>query len=180
MKKQLIIATLALGAIVFGTNNVLAQNNTATTAVNIILADVISIDGTSVANGGAVDFTYNTASDYYTTKNAVVENSLKVTSTKNFNITVKAAGDSFVGPTANIPLDVMTIKPSSGGTMQGTEHTITPSTTDQILIGNVGKGYMLTLTLDYEISAAKASSSDILGKPAEIYTQTVTYTATAL
>ena len=61
MKKQLIIATLALGAIVFGTNNVQAQNHTATTTVNIVLADVISIDAGSVDTGGLVEFTYVTA-----------------------------------------------------------------------------------------------------------------------
>ncbi|MCX8525528.1 peptidoglycan-binding protein LysM, partial [Chryseobacterium formosus] len=41
-------------------------------------------------------------------------------------------------------------------------------------------GSALTLNLDYMIPAAKSSSSDILGKPAGTYTQTVTYTATAL
>lgn len=180
MKKQLIIATLALGAIVFGTNNVQAQNNTATTAVNIILSDVISIDASSVANGGAVDFKYNTAADYYTTKNAVVENSLIVTSTKDFNITVQADAANFVGSTATIPLDVMTIRPATGGTMGGQEKVITLSTDDQVLVESAPLGYRLSLNLDYEIDAAKASSSDILGKPAETYTQNVTYTATAL
>ncbi|MCG2417937.1 peptidoglycan-binding protein LysM, partial [Aequorivita sp. F47161] len=38
----------------------------------------------------------------------------------------------------------------------------------------------VVLELDYLIPAAKSSSSDILGKPAGTYTQTVTYTATAL
>ena len=41
MKKQIIIATLALGAIVLGTNNLQAQTPTATTTVNITLADIL-------------------------------------------------------------------------------------------------------------------------------------------
>ena len=179
MKKQIIIATLALGAIVFGTNNVQAQNHTATTAVNIILSDVISIDG-GVAIGGAVDFNYLTAADYNSTKNAVVENSLIVTSTKNFDVKVKADGANFTNGSNNIPVDVLTIKAATGGSMAGTQNTIVLSTADQVLIANAPLGSALTLDLDYTIPAAKSSSADILGKPAGTYTQTVTYTATAL
>ncbi len=177
MKKQIIIATLALGAIVFGTNNVQAQS--ATTAVNIILSDVISIDG-GVAIGGAVDFNYVTAADYNSTKNAVVENSLIVTSTKNFDVKVKADGANFTNGSNNIPVDVLTIKAATGGSMAGTQNTIVLSTADQVLIANAPLGSALTLDLDYTIPAAKSSSADILGKPAGTYTQTVTYTATAL
>lgn len=178
MKKQIIIATLALGAIVFGTNNVQAQ--TATTTVNIILNDVISIDAGSVAIGGAVDFNYVTAADYNSTKNVVVANSLIVTSTKNFDIKVKADGDNFTDGTNNIPVNVLTIKAATGGSMTGTQNSIVLSNADQVLIGNAPLGSALTLNLDYEIPAARSSSSDILGKPAGTYTQTVTYTATAL
>jgi len=179
MKKQLIIATLALGAIVFGTNNVQAQNKTATTAVNIILNDVISIDAGSVANGGVVDFNYVTAADYNSDKSVNVPTSLKVTSTKNFDVKVKAEGSNFSDGTNNIPVDVMTIK-AAGGTVKGTQNTIVLSATDQVLIANAPLGSALTLDLDYTIPAAESSSSKILGKPAGKYTQNVTYTATAL
>jgi len=180
MKKQLIIATLALGAIVFGTNNAQAQNKTATTAVNIILNDVISIDAGSVAIGGAVDFNYVTAEDYNTSTTVIVPTSLKVTSTKNFDVKVKAEGANFTNGSNVIPVNVLTIKAATGGTMAGTQNTIVLSTTDQVLIGNAPLGSALTLDLDYTIPAAKSSSSDILGKPAGTYTQKVTYTATAL
>src|SRR5690554_5417871 len=103
MKKQLIIATLALGAIVFGTTNAQAQN-TATTTVNIVLNDVISIDAGSVAIGGLVAFNYVTAEDYNTVTNVVVPNSLIVTSTKNFDIKVKADGPTFTDGTNDIPV----------------------------------------------------------------------------
>jgi len=46
MKKQIVISALTFGAIILGTNNVQAQNTTATTTVNITLNDVISIDAT--------------------------------------------------------------------------------------------------------------------------------------
>lgn len=180
MKKQIIIATLALGAIVFGTNNAQAQNHTATTTVNITLADVISIDTGSKAIDGVVNFNYATAEDYNTVQTVNKPTSLIVTSTKNFDVKVKANGANFANGSNNIPVDVLTVKAAAGGTMAGTQNTIVLSTSDQVLIGNAPLGSALTLDLDYEIPAAKSSSADILGKPAGTYTQTVTYTASAL
>jgi len=159
----------------------MAQNHTATTTVNINLSDVISIDNGSVAIGGLVEFNYVTAADYNNGLGAVtVPNSLIVTSTKNFDVKVKAVGANFTNGTNNIPVNVLTIKAATGGSMAGTKNSIVLSTTDQVLIGNAPLGSALTLNLDYEIPAAKSSSADILGKPAGTYTQTVTYTATAL
>ena len=180
MKKQIILTALTLGAIVLGTNNVQAQNKTATTAVNIILNDVISIDTGSIAIGGAVDFKYVTAADYNSEKTATVAKSLIVTSTKNFDVKVKADGANFNNGINTIPVNVLTIKAATGGTVAGTKNTVVLSTTDQVLIANAPLGSALTLNLDYTIPAAKSSSSDILGKPAGTYTQNVTYTATAL
>ena len=179
MKKQIAISALAIGAIVLGTNNVQAQNHTATTAVNIILNDVISIDATSIANGGAVDFKYVTAEDYNKDKTAIVRNSLIVTSTEEFNVNVKADGN-FLNKTAgtNIPVDVLTIKAATGGSMNGTPSTVTLSTNDQLLIAKAPLGSALTLDLDYTIPKEKSSSTDILGKKAGTYTANVTYTVT--
>ncbi|MGO1728667.1 MAG: peptidoglycan-binding protein LysM, partial [Flavobacteriaceae bacterium] len=119
MKKQVIIAAVALGAFVFGTNNVQAQAQ-ATTEVNIILNDVISFGSGSVANGGQVDFNYITAADYNDGLGAVnVANSLIVTSTKNFDVKVKAEGANFTDGTNNIPVDVLTINAAAGGSMAG-------------------------------------------------------------
>ncbi|MDY0930123.1 peptidoglycan-binding protein LysM, partial [Chryseobacterium sp. CFBP8996] len=90
MTKQIVIAALTLGAIALGTNNVKAQNTTAITTVNITLNDVISIDAGSAAIGNTVDFNYATAADYNSDQTITKANSLKVTSTKNFNVKVKA------------------------------------------------------------------------------------------
>lgn len=183
MKKQIIIAVAALGAFLFGIGNAQAQNHTATTTINIILADVISIhDGAenSAAIGGQVVLNFETAEHYNEGINAVVPNSLTVTSTTDFHIKVKANGTSFEGAgTESIPVDVMTIQ-VDGGTMGGIATPVELSTTDQTLVTNAPLGSTLTLDLDYRIPAAKSSSSDILGKPAGTYTQTVTYTATTI
>ena len=181
MTKQIAIAALTIGTFILGTNNVHAQNTTATTTANITLNDVISIDAGSSAIGGAVAFNYATATDYNSEKTVAQANALKITSTKSFNVKVKAGGANFINGTNLIPVNVLTIKPSTAaGSMGGTKSTVVLSATDQTLVSNAALGSALTLNLDYTIPAAKSSSSDILGKPAGTYTQTVTYTATAL
>lgn len=179
MKKQIAIAVLAIGAIVLGTNNLQAQNNTAKAIVNINLKDVISIDSGAATGGGDVNFNYVTAQDYNSDQTVSKANSLQITSTKSFDVKVKADGANFVNGTNLIPVDVVTIKAAAGGTMGGTKNDITLTTTDQTLVAAAPKGSKLTLNLDYFIPASKSSSTDILGKPAGTYTQTVTYTATA-
>ncbi|KUJ52153.1 hypothetical protein, partial [Chryseobacterium sp. JAH] len=142
-------------------------------------------DSGSTAIGNTVDFNYATAADYNSDQTITKANSLKITSTKNFNVKVKAGGGSFVNGTNLIPVNVLTIKAAAAaGSMGGTKTPVVLSETDQTLVSNAPLGSALTLNLDYTIpaskSASKSSSSDILGKPAGTYTQTVTYTATAL
>src|SRR5690606_13540174 len=182
MKKQIIIVALALVAIGLGSNKVLAQSNTATTTVNITLADVIAIDQTaSAAAGGVVNFDYSTAEDYNSDQTVNVPTSLVVTSTNTFDIKVKADGANFISGSDNIPVDVLTIKPVMSGTttMTGTPSNVVLSTTDQTLVSGAELGSNRVLELDYFIPEAKSSSPAILGKPEGTYTQTVTYTATA-
>lgn len=181
MKKQIVIAALTFGAIILGTSAVKAQNTTATTTVNITLSDVISIDAGSTAISGAVAFNYVTAADYNSEKTVAQANALKVTSTKSFVVKVKAGGPNFINGSNLIPVDVLTIKAATAsGTMGGTKSAVVLSAADQTLVANAPLGSALTLNLDYVIPAAQSSSSKILGKPAGTYTQTVTYTATAL
>lgn len=182
MKKQIIIATLALGAIVFGTNNVQAQaglTDNAQTKVNIILSDVISID----ASATEVTFTYDSAAAYNSDQDYDVADNLKVTSTRSFDIAVKAASENFSDGTNNIPVSVLSINPISGGStnMTGSQTAVSElSTTDQKVISNATLGSELILGINYEILGSKSSSSDILGKPSGTYTQQVIYTATTL
>jgi hypothetical protein len=178
MKKQIIFAALALGAFVLGSNNVNAQAS-ATTTVNLILSDVISIDAGSVSNGGVVDFNYVTATDYNTAKNVTVPNSLIVTSSKNFDVKVKAEGANFVNGTNLIPVAVLQVKAVTGGTIGGTLNAITLTTSDQVLVTNATLGAQKSLSIDYSISAVNAQTV-LLGKAAGTYTQKVKYTATAL
>jgi hypothetical protein len=181
MTKQIAISAFTIGAIILGINNVQAQNRTATTTATITLNDVISIDAGSTAIGGTVAFNYVTAADYNSDQTITKANSLKVTSTKNFSVKVKAGGPNFVNGSNSIPVDVLTIKAAvAPGNMGGTKNDVVLSAGERTLVANAPLGSALILNLDYTIPAAKSSSSDILGKPAGTYTQTVTYTATVL
>jgi hypothetical protein len=178
MKKQIFIAILSLGAI--GTNQLQAQNSDQVgTSVNIILADIISIDEGSVASGGAVDFNYVNTTDYNSSKSVTVPNSLVINSSKNFDVKIKSEGANFVNGANLIPVDVLQVKAISGGSLMGTMNEVTLSAADQVLVSNATLGSKQTLNIAYSISAEKASKV-LLGKPKGAYTQTVTYTATAL
>lgn len=179
MRKQIIIATLSLAAICFGTNSALAQgSNQVGTTVNIILADILSIDDGSMASEGAVDFNYANTIDYNSAKNVTVANSLVIISSKNFDVKVKSDGANFVSGSNFIPVDVLQIKAAPGGTVDGNFKQITLSTEDQLLVSNASLGSNKSLNIDYSISAEKASKV-LLGKPLGTYMQKVTYTATA-
>src|SRR5699024_1219649 len=173
MKKQFIITALVFVAAIFGIHDVLAQSPTTTTTINIQLADVIAIANESIAAGGRVDFIYNSVDDYNSTKTANVPNSLIITSTKSFDINVKANGDNFEleSGSETIPVDVVTIKPVQGGTttMGGTRNNVILTTADQKLISGAPLGNQLVLELDYEIPEERSSSPDILGKPSGNY-----------
>lgn len=180
MKKRIFITTLFMAAAALGTNLVLAQNSAqVNSSVNIILADVISMDVGTVASGGAVDFNYVNTTDYNSSKNVTVPNSLVIISSKNFDVKVKSQGANFVSGANVIPVDILQVKAIPGGSLMGTMNEVTLSTTDQILVSNASSGAKQSLNIAYSISAEKASNV-LLGKPKGTYTQTVTYTATAL
>lgn len=178
MKKQIAIAAFALGLFSLGGNHVSAQNSdNVSTSVNIILADVISMDLGS--SGGAIDFNYLNTSDYSSSKNVAVPNSLVINSSKNFDVKIKSEGANFVSGANLIPVDVLQVKAIPGGSLTGTMNEVTLSTNDQVLVSNASLGAKQTLNIAYSISAEKASKV-LLGKPKGTYVQTVTYTATAL
>ena len=171
--------TLAFSILFFYVGFV-AQAQEATTTINLILSDVLSIEPGSAASGGAIDFSFNTVEDYNSEKFTTVPNSLIITFSKAFEIRVKANGDNFESGSNSIPIDVLTIQRNQSSSLNGDSSPVVLSTEDQVLVNAADIGYGLKLDLDYIIPASKSSSPDILGKPAGTYTQTLTYTATAL
>lgn len=152
----------------------------ASTSINIVLADVLSIDPESAANGGNVDFTYETVEDYHSEQIATVPKSLIITFSKDFDVKVKASGEFFEDGANRIPVNVITIRRNEGSTVTGTSSPVVLSTENQVLVGGSTLGSQLRLDLDYIIPEHRSSSDDILGKPAGNYQQTVIYSATAL
>lgn len=185
MKKQLVFAVINLGAFILGIANIQGQevnsssvdSNQAHTVVNISLSDIISIDEGSAASQGIVDFNYVTTTDYNSAKNVIVPNSLVITSSKTFDIKVKADAENFISGSNFIPVDVILIKALSNGDLAGNLKEITLSTADQILIDNEPFGAQKSINIDYSISANKASTV-LLGTAPGTYTQKITYTAT--
>jgi len=175
MLKTLVFSSILL---MFGSNTILAQG--ATTTINLVLADVISIDPGSAANGGTVDFHYENVNDYNSEKTTTINNSLIITFTKPFDLKVKANGENFENGSNSIPVNVLTIKRNESSKINGNSAPIVLSTQDQVLISGADRGSKLNLDLDYIIPQARSSSNDILGKPAGTYTQKITYTATAI
>jgi len=169
---------LLFTALFFATTIAQAQN--ASTSVNINLMDVLSIDAESAANGGNVDFRYETMEDYNSQKTTTIPKSLIVTFSKNFDVKVKANGEYFENGSNLIPINVIIIQRNQSSTLVGKSTPIVLSTKDQVLLAGAALGSKLQLDLDYIIPQSKSSSNDILGKPAGTYAQTVTYTATAL
>jgi hypothetical protein len=172
------VTALILSFFLFGINTMWGQK--ATTTINLVLADVLSIEPGSVANGGTVDFKYDNINDYNSEKTTTVANSLIITFSKPFDLKVKANGENFENGSNVIPVDVLTIRRNESSQLTGTSAPIILSTQDQVLITGADRGSKLNLDLDYIIPQARSSSADILGKPAGIYTQKVTYTLTAI
>ncbi|GGW30225.1 hypothetical protein GCM10007383_14390 [Arenibacter certesii] len=164
--------------LIAGMELVFAQE--ATTTVNLVLADIVSIDPGSAAKGGTVDFYYDNVHDYNSEKTATIPNSLIITFSRPFSLKVRANGENFENGSHVIPVNVLTVKCNESSEITGTATPIILSTQDQVLINGEGSGSKLKLDLDYTIPKARSSSAAILGKPAGKYTQKVTYTATAL
>ncbi|MCZ4317486.1 peptidoglycan-binding protein LysM [Aequorivita viscosa] len=161
-----------------GMNTMWSQK--ATTTINLTLTDVLSIELGSVANGGMVDFQYDNVSEYNSEKTTTVPNSLIITFSKPFDLKVKANGANFENGSNVIPVDVLTIRRNESSQLTGVSAPVVLSTQDQVLITGADRGSKLNLDLDYIIPQARSSSTDIMGKPAGIYTQKVTYTLTAI
>lgn len=167
-------------SIIFFYFGFVVQAQEATTTINLILSDLLFIEPGSAASGGAIDFSFNTVEDYNSEKFTTVPNSLIITFSKAFEIRVKANGANFESGSNSIPIGVLTIQRNQSSSLNGNSSPVVLSTEDQLLINSADMGYGLKLDLDYIIPASKSSSPDILGKPAGTYTQTLTYTATAL
>jgi len=184
MKKQLLISALSFAAILLVNTSVKAQ----TANVTINLSDVISVNPNSSAGNadgsGDVLFEYPDDAAYKADQTHSKSDHIIVTSTKAFDVKVQAGGTNFIGEgTAageTIPVNVLTLKVNEiTSNVGGTATPVVLNGNLQTLITEAPIGSEKSVSIDYFIPKEKSSSTDILGKPAGDYKQSVTYTITA-
>ncbi|MCU7693727.1 hypothetical protein ACFSPU_05220 [Haoranjiania flava] len=178
MKKTLILAAVS----VFGFISFAQAQATSSTNVKINLTDFITTEpGNQTVPGqtpgaAAVEFSYPNAASYTVDQVVSLAGHLKVTATKIFQVTVKAAGANFVNGTNNIPVGVMDITPTVPAGSGGTATKVTLTAAEQPILTGVKAGIQ-TIDVKYSIPADRAQK-DILGKPQGTYQQTIVYTFT--
>lgn len=179
--KKILFAVVMIAGTFAVSNNAKAQSTstTASTNVKITLADFITAhDGngtTASATPGAgaeVAFSYPDAASYTLDQTVSKAGHLKVTATKTFSVVVKANAANFTNGSNTIPVSVMDVIATAPGS--GTATTVTLSNADQQILSGVNSG-IKSIDVAYKIPFAKAQS-DILGKAAGAYNQTVVYT----
>ncbi len=169
MKKTFLYGALLVMFLFVGFHT---QAQTANVTVNIDLStDVISIN---LGADPEVNFVYATAADYANSKTVSKTSHFTVVSNTNYDITV-AADNEFDG-TDNIPLGVIDINvdptTANGGELNAVNLSLSPT----LLVGSATPSTGAIYNVNYTI----ADASPLVGLAPEVYTTTITYTATGL
>jgi hypothetical protein len=178
MKKRLKIALVTAVGItgaLLSAKPSFAVSATATSTLNVVLADVVSI--TVNPSNSTVNLNFATSADYQNGVNSgVLADHLTIASTQSFTVTVKSDGD-LVNGAENIPIGDIGITASAGtGSPVGTPGAVAAlSSTDQSLITSTNP----TLESKYSMQYAATGGTDFIGLTAGTYTATITYTVTA-
>ncbi|MEC5145307.1 hypothetical protein [Chitinophaga sp. 212800010-3] len=149
-----------------------AQNATATTNLNVILADVVNIE---IADAN-VNLNFTTAANYRDGVSVTKPAHLKVSSNRKYQVSVKAASGQLTGP-ASSTIPVNTIKVEATGTLPSdidASATVGKnlSATDQVII----KRNVPAVQDTYDIKYTASGGNDYVGKASGTYTTVLTYT----
>lgn len=179
MKKNLIFTLFALAAICLG-HQAKAQVSASTNPVTVnidLQASVISI---ALDASPTVNFVYATAAEYAAPKSVTKASHLTVISNKPYDISVQANGlftSSNTSNTTDLPaLGVVNVSVDPTTANGGTLSTVTLSQTDQPLVEEADP----TTTAVYNVVYTIPTATTLVALPKEVYTTTVTYTATQL
>ncbi|UZJ65530.1 hypothetical protein OKW96_04895 [Sphingobacterium sp. KU25419] len=179
MRKNLIFTLFVLAAICIG-HQAKAQVSASTNPVTVnidLQASVISI---ALDAAPTVNFVYATAAEYAAAKTVTKPAHLTVISNKPYDIAVKANGlftSSNSSNTTNLPaLGVVGISIDGATANGGTLSPVSLTQGDQDLVTNASATTTSVFNVDYTI----ASATTLIALPKEVYTTTVTYTATQL
>jgi len=176
MKKLFIsVLVLVFTSIVF-LGQVQAQSRNVT--VNLFLDDVLSSggegDGGTATGANEVNFEFLTEADYRLTKSQVISDQLRVLSTQNYDITVKALNPNFISPVSTLPLSILKLSTSPGGeNTYGTA--ISPTTTEQTIFTNGVPTLAQSFDIKYEIEPNIA----LIEAAKELYSVELTFTVVA-
>lgn len=154
----------------------IAQPSDVTDPVNVsidLTAAVISID---LGTDPDVAFVYADAEDYANEQTETMLGHFTVVSNQPYEIAV-AANTEFTSPSSDeVPLSIVDVSVDPGTANGGTLATIPLSTTPGILVTGADPSTGAVYNVDYTI----ADAAPLVGLSAEVYTTSVTYTATHL
>lgn len=180
MKKNLILSLFALVALCLGQQaKAQVTVSTAPVTVNIDLqAAVLSI---ALDAAPTVNFVYGTAAEYTASKTVTKPGHLTVISNKPYEIAVSADGlftSSNSANTTNLPaLGIVGINIDPATLHGGSPTPVTALTEiDKVLVS----GAVAEINAVYNVNYTITNPTSLISLPLEIYTTTVTYTATQL
>lgn len=146
------------------------ESNAVTLTVDLT-ASVLSL---SLGASPDVEFKYTTAADYTATKTVSKTAHLSVVSNRNYSIAVKAT--AFTATSGTLPLSTVSVTVDPLTLNGGTATPVSLSTTNATLLTGGTPSNSAVFNISYAIS----SPSSLLTLPRELYTSSVTYTATHL
>ncbi len=147
--------------------------------VNVDLKDVLSSggegDGGTATGANVVNFEFTTESHYRTTQSQIIADQLRVLSTKDYDVTVKAQTANFTSPNSTLPLSILKISAAPGGsTTFGTAVTLTTSEQSIVEEG------IPTLAQSYDIKYDIEPNIELINADKELYTVKVLFTVVAI
>jgi hypothetical protein len=172
-KISLVIAIILVGFIY---SSKLSAQASASSTVNIVLANVSSIKVNAAQTSVALNF--SNADDYNNGVSLAQVQHLEVTCTGGYQVTVKASGPTMINGASTIPVSTITLTPSisSGSTDAGAAFTpVSLSATPQNMITTPNGATKIYYDLRYKASGGP----QYIGKAAGTYTTTITFTIVA-
>ncbi|OKS86597.1 hypothetical protein RG47T_2053 [Mucilaginibacter polytrichastri] len=153
---------------------------TGTTSVHVKLVDILAL----AVNNTDVNINFNTASDYQNGVSVPMAGHLTVTSNQAYTLNVKAAGN-LAGTGVNTDVLAPTILtvalPTTGNntTLGAVPTTVAGlTTTNAALVTGASPGLLKLVDVNYSVPSSISATTALLGKKADTYTTTVTYTIT--
>jgi hypothetical protein len=175
MKNNLILTLFVLVAVCIG-QQAKAQLSASTTPVTVNIDLTASVISIALDATPTVDFVYATAADYAALKTVNKPGHLTVISNKNYNIAVKANGQFTSTSSGVLPLGTVSVNVDAATANGGTLTPRALSPTDQVIVAGATASTTAVFNVDYTI----ANATPLIALPKELYTTTVTYTATQL